>query len=133
MYSLLCSLVRAAAGAWVLLAPAVLLAAPPTASPPPAGETAAAADPLNPQAPVPRLRYQPALQGFRPLADTPPGDWRALNEQVLRVGGWRSYLRQAHAPEPPEPPASAASAASAASPQRHDHPTASPPPAGGRP
>jgi hypothetical protein len=68
------------------------LAAPPAPPGPP--------DPLDPAAAVPRLEYRSALRGYRPLADTPPGDWRALNDQVHRVGGWRTYLRQAHAPEP---------------------------------
>lgn len=89
---------------------AALLAAtllPALAAPP------APPDPLDPAAAVPRLEYRSALRGYRALADTPPGDWRALNEQVHRVGGWRTYLRQAQAPEAA---ASAPAAASAETP-----------------
>ena len=32
--------------------------------------------------------------------ETAPGDWRAANERVRAVGGWRTYLREANAPEP---------------------------------
>ncbi|MBX3635843.1 MAG: hypothetical protein KF683_10730 [Rubrivivax sp.] len=83
----------------------------------PATGTPRAADALDPAAAVPRLEYRSALRGYRPLADTPPGDWRALNEQVHRVGGWRTYLRQAHAPEPAAPEAATKPAVPAA----HDH------------
>lgn len=86
----------------------------------PATGTPRATDALEPAAEVPRLEYRSALRGYRPLADTPPGDWRALNEQVHRVGGWRTYLRQAHAPEPAAPEAAAKPSAPAA-PAAHDH------------
>jgi hypothetical protein len=33
-------------------------------------------------------------------AEAERADWRAANERVRAVGGWRTYLRQATAPEP---------------------------------
>lgn len=60
--------------AWMLAGPAARAAeAPP---PEPAPEPAAPFD-----------RYQ----GWR---DTPLTDWRAANDRVGEVGGWRTYLRE---------------------------------------
>lgn len=57
-------------------------------------------DPADPKAPVPELRLRSALSSYRPLADPPPLTWHEANERVTRIGGWRSYLREAQAPEP---------------------------------
>jgi hypothetical protein len=57
-------------------------------------------DPADPKAAVPELRPRSALAGYRRLSDDPPADWRAANDTVTRIGGWRSYLREAQAPEP---------------------------------
>ena len=58
-------------------------------------------DPLDPQASVPALSYRSALAGYRPLADSAPPSWREVNDTVRRIGGWRSYLREAQQPEAP--------------------------------
>ena len=67
--------------------------------------TAAAAapppDPADPRSPVPEFRPPSALAAYRRLADDPPVPWREANERVTRIGGWRSYLREAQAPERP--------------------------------
>lgn len=70
-------------------------------------------DPTRVDAAVPPLTHRSALQLYRPLSDEPRRDWRAANAEVARIGGWRAYLREAHAPEPagsapaaPLPPAS---------------------------
>lgn len=50
-----------------------------------------AAEPPSPEqaaAPAPFERYQ----GWR---DEPLLDWRAVNDRVGEVGGWRTYLREA--------------------------------------
>ncbi|MBI3349713.1 MAG: hypothetical protein HY020_21200 [Burkholderiales bacterium] len=49
-------------------------------------------DPLNARAPVPPVVHKPVLP--RPADDPPPADWRAANEHVSRVGGWRTYARE---------------------------------------
>jgi hypothetical protein len=64
--------------------------------------------PLDARATVPPAVYRSALGSYRALREQPVGSWRAANETVHGIGGWRAYLREAHAPE---------AAASAA----HDH------------
>lgn len=66
----------------------------------PAAQAQSRPDPADPKAAVPELRPRSALAGYRRLRDDPPADWRAANETVTRIGGWRSYLREAQAPEP---------------------------------
>ena len=67
-------------------------------------------DPLDPAAVVPPLVVPSTLAAYRRTADTPAGDWKAANEQVARIGGWRAYLREASRTEPAHAarPASAA-------------------------
>lgn len=56
---------------------------------------------------APFARYQ----GWR---DEPVLDWREANERVGEVGGWRTYLREAHQPDADPGPA------------EHRHPTTPP-------
>lgn len=65
------------------------------------------ADPLDPAAPVPAVRHTSPLAGLRSSGPTPPGSWRAANDNVARIGGWRAYAREAAAEAQP-PTASAA-------------------------
>lgn len=59
-------------------------------------------DPLDPQARVPAARHDALLERHRGVsADVPVGDWRAANDTVTRIGGWRTYLRQAARPDAP--------------------------------
>lgn len=48
-----------------------------------------------------------ALDGYRRWADAPPSDWRAANATVGRMGGWRSYAREAAGGQPAAPGAAA--------------------------
>ncbi|GGC63526.1 hypothetical protein GCM10011396_08120 [Undibacterium terreum] len=57
------------------------------------------ADPLDAQASVPPLRYQSTLQTYRPYADSEVSDWKQLNENTGRIGGWRTYAKQAREPD----------------------------------
>jgi hypothetical protein len=58
------------------------------------------ADPANPGVRVRPLTHRSTLAG-RPAPDTPEvADWRATNERVRAVGGWKAYLKQVQAPEP---------------------------------
>lgn len=65
----------------------------------PAAATAGRPDPANVDADVPPLKHHSALQRYRPLGESTPKPWRAANEEVARIGGWRAYLREATAPE----------------------------------
>ncbi|MGR6805477.1 hypothetical protein ACU6VI_04080 [Sphaerotilus natans] len=62
----------------------------------------AAASPADPGAAVRPLVHRSTLAARAASAppETAPGDWRAANARVHAVGGWRTYLKQAHAPEP---------------------------------
>lgn len=64
-------------------------------------QTSAAApkDPTQAQTPVPPLAYTSALARYKRLSDPPPPNWRAANDEVERIGGWRAYLREAQRPD----------------------------------
>ena len=36
-----------------------------------------------------------AFDGYKPYTDEPPGNWKAANDNVARIGGWREYAKQA--------------------------------------
>jgi hypothetical protein len=55
---------------------------------------ASAPDPLDASARVSPLRYSPAFAGYKPLSEVPVVSWRAANDAVTRIGGWRVYLRE---------------------------------------
>jgi hypothetical protein len=77
--------------------------------------TPAKPDPLNPQAHVPPLVYRPSLPQPKNKAATTaepkPPTWREANDNVARIGGWRTYAREAQAPEVAAPAATASPAA----------------------
>lgn len=79
-------------------------------------------DPLDPQARVPAVGHASALAGYRPLGEDKRLSWKQANETVNRIGGWRSYAREAQQPEP---------AASAAAPRALPAPASSATPARG--
>lgn len=94
---------RHAAAALGAIALSASLAAQPSRQTP-APQPSRAADPTQAQADVPALAYRSALNTFRPWGEQAPGDWRALNDEVTRIGGWRSYLREVNqAPAAPAP------------------------------
>lgn len=55
-------------------------------------------DPADARAKVPpvTIRKPPQPQA---ADDPPPADWRAANDRVERVGGWRTYARETLPPE----------------------------------
>ena len=73
-----------------------------TASPAPAApaEAARRPDPADASVAVPATPHRTALTGYRRLTDDAPRAWRESNETVARIGGWRTYLREAQAPDP---------------------------------
>ncbi|GAP36723.1 hypothetical protein [Piscinibacter sakaiensis] len=81
------------------------------------------ADPLDPRAPVPALRYASPLAGYRGLGEDRRIGWQEANERVARIGGWRAYAREAQVPaaDPVAPPPSTAVT------PVHPHPPASTP------
>lgn len=36
-----------------------------------------------------------AFESYKPYTDEPIGNWKAANEGVARIGGWREYAKQA--------------------------------------
>lgn len=71
---------------------------------------AAAPAPAAPSAPVPAVTYRSAFESYRSHRDEPGKDWRALNDEVGRVGGhvgiFRSTGHGSHgAAAPAAPPA----------------------------
>jgi hypothetical protein len=56
------------------------------------------ADPLDAAASVPPARHDSALKSYRRFDEVQTAPWRQSNETVERIGGWRSYAREAAAP-----------------------------------
>lgn len=56
-------------------------------------------DPLDPNASVPRVEHRSSLATYRRHSDEPVRSWREANDNVTRIGGWRTYLREAREPE----------------------------------
>jgi hypothetical protein len=84
------------------------------------GVCSAAPDPLDPKASVAAPAHRSAFDNYRRHDDVKPLPWRQANDTVERIGGWRSYAREAS-----QPPA-AASAPQAAPAPRSDAPKPAP-------
>ena len=69
------------------------------------------ADPLDAAASVPSGRHESALKSYRRFDQVQAVPWRQANDTVERIGGWRSYAREASqapaAAAPAAPPTSA--------------------------
>lgn len=89
--------------------PALALTAAVTAQAGHEAPTAARASPLDATADVPAVTYDSAFTRYRPHADQALRSWKDANDNVGRIGGWRSYAREAAQEEPaaaPDPKAS---------------------------
>ncbi|ASJ73709.1 hypothetical protein [Granulosicoccus antarcticus] len=42
------------------------------------------------------MNYQSAMTSYRLYDDNPPGDWKAANDRVREIGGWRAYAQEAY-------------------------------------
>ncbi|MDQ8020709.1 MAG: hypothetical protein REI94_02645 [Moraxellaceae bacterium] len=42
--------------------------------------------------------------GYRAFRDEAPRNWREVNDEVARAGGWRAYLREAQRENAPAAP-----------------------------
>ncbi|MFA6313365.1 MAG: hypothetical protein WCV99_10670 [Sterolibacterium sp.] len=49
---------------------------------------------------MPEMDYQSALSKYRAFQDEKISSWKASNDNVARIGGWRAYAREASEPEP---------------------------------
>jgi len=81
----------------LLFLAALITAAPCAAEPRP--------DPLDATAPVPALKFSSSLASFRTLGEHQPVPWQEANDTTARIGGWRTYAREARAPAPAAPAA----------------------------
>ena len=74
------------------------------------------APPLSEAAPA---SFKSATEGYQPYTDEATINWKAANDTVAQIGGWRAYAKEASAPSTtptPTPSAAAASATGAAKP-----------------
>ena len=75
-------------------------------------------DPADPAARVPAATYRSPFADYRLLGEVAVGDWRAANDEVARIGGWREYAREVQEvkEKPPVPSGAPLKPAPAASP-----------------
>ena len=66
--------------------------------------TAGRASPLDATADTPAVTYESAFERYRPHADQKLRAWKDSNDNVGRIGGWRSYAREAAQGEPAAAP-----------------------------
>ena len=45
------------------------------------------------------LKFESTMLRYKPMTDQKPGSWRDANDTVNRIGGWRSYLKEAQEPD----------------------------------
>ena len=67
------------------------------------GAAFAAPDPANAQAPVPPIQYRSPFRDYRPLGDDKLLSWKASNDEVAKIGGWRVYAKEAREPQAAAP------------------------------
>lgn len=117
----------AIATATALGAPAPALAQTSSDTPSPRAAARPAPDATDPAAAVPALSYRSSLQTYRRHVEGPPRVWREANDEVLRIGGWRSYLREAQgAPAGGSDPTPASRPGSTPNSQANSQPASSP-------
>lgn len=61
----------------------------------------AQSDPFDATVAVPPVAYRSSFTGYRALSESPVGDWRAANDTVGRIGGWKAYAKEAQNPKTP--------------------------------
>jgi hypothetical protein len=54
---------------------------------------------------APLLGFDSAFKGYQPLRDEKMVEWKASNEVVTRIGGWREYAKQTQGAVPQTQPA----------------------------
>lgn len=66
------------------------------------------AHPADATAAVPPPTYRSAFSGYKRLSEPSASDWKAANQNVERIGGWRAYAREASAAASAPAPAASA-------------------------
>jgi hypothetical protein len=84
-------LIRITAAAWALALPAFAQHAGHAMPGPASAPTHAASAPAGNAG---ASSYQSVFTGYRRFADEPTQDWKAANERVARIGGWRAYAAE---------------------------------------
>jgi hypothetical protein len=49
------------------------------------------------------LPYRSSFEHYKPYSDEKTASWRAANDEVGRIGGWRAYLKEANEADPAQP------------------------------
>ena len=57
----------------------------------------------NTPAAVPPAPFKSAFEGYQPYSDDKMTGWKAANDEVARIGGWREYAKQAQQADNPSP------------------------------
>ena len=89
---------RLVTGAVPLVSAAVLWAGVALAQPTP---TPPAAPGMTAAAPV---GFQSVLEGYKPYTDEKIVNWKAANDSVGQIGGWRTYAKEAAQTSPAQDP-----------------------------
>jgi hypothetical protein len=79
-----------------------------------ATERNAKPDPLDPAASAPVAVHRSAFSSYQRMRDDKLLPWKQANEEVARIGGWRSYAREAAQPADSKSAAPAAPAPASA-------------------
>lgn len=74
---------------------AILIAAVGMATLSLSGLSTAAPNPADEQNIVPPVIYQSPFRDYRPIGEDQPIPWKAANDEVRRIGGWRVYAKEA--------------------------------------
>jgi hypothetical protein len=59
------------------------------------GNAFATPDPMSAESPTPTTQYKSPFKDYRPLGEDMRIPWKAANDEVGKIGGWRVYLREA--------------------------------------
>lgn len=60
--------------------------------------TPSAADSARAALPT-QLQFKSAMSGYQPYAEQPVESWRAANDKVSQIGGWRAYAKEGRSAE----------------------------------
>ena len=74
---------------------AILFAASATVALSLSGASIAAPDPTDEKNTVPPVLYQSPFRDYKPLGEDKAIPWKAANDEVGRIGGWRAYAKEA--------------------------------------